>query len=231
MRVIAHRGRSGREPENSLATFQAAERRGIEGVELDVRQTSDGVLAVCHDAELAGLTVAASDYRELAGAGDLCTLSEALAALPPRCLVDIEVKVDDIEAAVLSEIRAGRPHCDLVITSFSMLTVTRLKALQPGLRAGLLVSASDVDGTPAEDLLPRLRACQADFIAAEGPLITRPLLADMGAAHLPVWAWTVNSARMLARLDALGVEAVITDEPLSAMHLRDIATRGRRRER
>ena len=51
--VIAHRGASGLEPENTVAAFRRAVALGADGVELDVRRSADGVLVVHHDARLA----------------------------------------------------------------------------------------------------------------------------------------------------------------------------------
>lgn len=47
--VIAHRGFSGRYPENTLKAFEEALKLPVDAVELDVRRTKDGVLVVIHD--------------------------------------------------------------------------------------------------------------------------------------------------------------------------------------
>ena len=47
--VIAHRGASGDAPENAIAAFQLAVDLGADGIELDIRLTSDGVPVVIHD--------------------------------------------------------------------------------------------------------------------------------------------------------------------------------------
>src|SRR5262245_27082175 len=50
--VIAHRGASRAAPENTLEAFRLARSLGADAVELDVRRTRDGALAVHHDARL-----------------------------------------------------------------------------------------------------------------------------------------------------------------------------------
>src|SRR5581483_725792 len=52
--VFAHRGCTEGFVENTLEAFAEARRLGADGVELDVRLTADGALAVHHDAEIAG---------------------------------------------------------------------------------------------------------------------------------------------------------------------------------
>jgi len=53
--VVAHRGARAAAPENTLAAFRLAAELGADGVELDVRRTGDGLLAVHHDAALPDL--------------------------------------------------------------------------------------------------------------------------------------------------------------------------------
>jgi len=47
--LIAHRGFSGRYPENTLRSFREALKLPVDGIELDIRRTRDGVLVVIHD--------------------------------------------------------------------------------------------------------------------------------------------------------------------------------------
>ena len=53
--VFAHRGCTDGFVENTLEAFAEAKRLGADGVELDVRLTADGALAVHHDPEIDGL--------------------------------------------------------------------------------------------------------------------------------------------------------------------------------
>ena len=49
MKVMAHRGYSGKYPENTMLAFQKAVEVGCDGIELDVQLTRDGVLVIIHD--------------------------------------------------------------------------------------------------------------------------------------------------------------------------------------
>ena len=51
--VVAHRGDSAHQPENTLAAFDAALAAGADGLELDLRLTADGTVVVVHDRTLA----------------------------------------------------------------------------------------------------------------------------------------------------------------------------------
>ncbi|MBA3258645.1 MAG: glycerophosphodiester phosphodiesterase, partial [Gemmatimonadales bacterium] len=53
--IIAHRGASGYEYENSRAAFRRAVMLDADGIELDVHATRDGAIVVHHDFEIAGV--------------------------------------------------------------------------------------------------------------------------------------------------------------------------------
>ena len=63
--MIAHRGASAIELENSLAAFRAAAGQGADAVELDVHATQDGELVVHHDPSIMGLPIAQASMRDL----------------------------------------------------------------------------------------------------------------------------------------------------------------------
>ena len=72
--LIAHRGLSGIEKENTNSAFVAAGNRSYYGIETDIRRTLDGRFVAFHDKTLearAGLeaTVEASTFEELSSLG------------------------------------------------------------------------------------------------------------------------------------------------------------------
>jgi len=50
--ISAHRGNTGRAPENTLATYKDALKVGVDFIEIDVRTTLDGKLVILHDGTL-----------------------------------------------------------------------------------------------------------------------------------------------------------------------------------
>ena len=105
---VAHRGASMVAPENTSLAFNIAGELGADAVELDVRATADDVLILMHDStvdrttdgsgEVEQMTLA--EIRELRTTGDfegidpqpVPTFAEALAALPPTMLVNVDTK-------------------------------------------------------------------------------------------------------------------------------------------
>ncbi|SEO56023.1 glycerophosphodiester phosphodiesterase family protein [Aquisalimonas asiatica] len=64
-RIIAHRGVARTYPENTLAAFEAAVAAGVDGVELDIQLTADGVPVVLHDPSLQRTTGVDGDVNRL----------------------------------------------------------------------------------------------------------------------------------------------------------------------
>jgi len=114
MRIYAHRGASAEQPENTLASFHRALDLGVQGIELDVHLSRDGVPVVIHDTTLDRTTdghgeVAAFDIADLqrldAGGGEaIPTLREVLELVSGQTHVDIEVKAGCAADAVLDEV-------------------------------------------------------------------------------------------------------------------------------
>ena len=95
-KVIGHRGAMAYAPENTLASFREARRRGATWVETDIKLTADGVPIVMHDASLKRTTgvdrlVALTPRAELPK--DVPTFEEAIACFGEEGLgCNVEIK-------------------------------------------------------------------------------------------------------------------------------------------
>jgi glycerophosphoryl diester phosphodiesterase len=236
--LLAHRGLpSADRPENTVAAVRAAFAAGADGVEVDVRLTADGVLAVCHDAHLgrtAGtpLPVASSSWSSLRDTADrrgvaLARAEELLVVAAGRPVV-LEAKQPPpgpaaaartalAIASLLRSLQRQAVPLDVTVSSFSPRLAEHVRRLLPptsGVRTALL---GDAFVRPAS--LVR-QALAAGHDEAHPHLLA--LLADPGsvaAAHacgVAVVPWTVNLRRDVRRLAGLGVDAVITDVPATA---------------
>ena len=94
---LSHRGESDDAPENTIEAFKLAMERDSDGIELDIRMTSDGKIVCVHDASLlrvAGvdLDVSTHTYRELCEVHPVPLISEVLDVLAPGKFMQIELK-------------------------------------------------------------------------------------------------------------------------------------------
>ncbi|HEY1652517.1 MAG TPA: glycerophosphodiester phosphodiesterase [Acidimicrobiales bacterium] len=215
--VFSHRGCT--EPEgsrgNTLEAFAEARRRGADGVELDVRLTADGALAVHHDAEVPGLgPICALDVADLPAYVPL--LADALLA-SEGMVVNVEIKnapqdpgwdegeaVAALTATAIDE--AGWTE-RVIVSSFQPATLLAVRAADGRLALGALWGwATDPVAALAEAVGSGFRAVHP-FVT----LVTADLVERAHAAGLAVNVWTVNSPHDLEAMVDLGVDAVITD--------------------
>ena len=158
---IAHRGFSGRYPENTMLAFEKALEAGAEGIEFDVHLTKDGQLVIIHDELLdrttdgKGLVAdctleelrrldASAGYKGVYGVNRIPTLEEYYRLIQGRdCYTNIELKTGviwypGIEEKVLEVIDGFGRRKDTVISSFNHFSILRMKELAPDLVCGFL---------------------------------------------------------------------------------------------
>lgn len=218
--IWAHRGARAVAPENTLEAFRRAFELGADGVELDVHCTADACLVVHHDADAPGLGVIAERTRaEVREArADIPTLAEALDCCLGH-LVNVEIKHTrgtdgdpgaDALVALLAE-RGERD--DVLVSSFDLATIDRVRELDPSLPTGyLLLPGADIDEAIACCVERGHAALHPGLFALAGDLAEQVV----GAAHdagLAVNVWTVNDPAEVQRLARAGVDAIITDVP------------------
>lgn len=214
MLLLAHRGDHRAAPENTLAAFAAALAiPDVDGLELDVRASADGVAIVLHDATLTrvqGRRVRASrlTVAELTAHG-VPTLSAVLAACPPAAFLDVELK-EDLGEAALGPIRASRGVpgggvAGVVVSSFDRATLETVRQREPMWPTWLNTAwLSDRAIRTARDL-----GCAG--IAAEWHRIDASRAERVRAAGLQLAAWTVRDSAVRDRLPALGVAAACVE--------------------
>ncbi len=207
--------------ENTLEAFERARRLGADGVELDVRLTADGALAVCHDAVLPGVgPVAEADAARLPDQVPL------LASVLDACsgmVVNIEIKNLPGEPGFDPGERLARLVGDLVeergragsvvVSSFWPGTLQALRDHHPDIPTGFLVAAWP---DPAAGVAAAVGfGCRA--IHPEVTMVTGGLVEEAHGAGLSVATWTVNDRARLMAARSAGVDTVITDEVTLAL--------------
>ena len=213
--VIAHRGASGYELENSLAAFREAIARGADGVELDIHNTADGEILVHHDEQLrdgrhlSRLTTPELLSAHLTNSEPIPTLTQVLSVLGPKMLVFVEIKTlaPQFDGRLL-EILAGGPNpSGYAIHSFDHRVVRRVGAAQGSLRRGVLSASYAIRPTIA------MEDAGAKDLWQEQSLVDSPLVAAVHRAGGRVIAWTANTAERMRELIQLGVDGICTNYP------------------
>jgi glycerophosphoryl diester phosphodiesterase len=213
--VFAHRGCTLGFVENTLEAFAEARRLGADGVELDVRLTADGALAIHHDAVIEGLgAVAGLPVAELPAHVPL--LVDALAVCDGM-IVNVEIKNDPRDpghdptesvAALTATAIAEAGWTDrVIVSSFQVSTLHAVQLADGRLDLGALwgfhINPDEALGAAVE---AGWRAVHP-FVSAVNP----DLVERAHAAGLAVNVWTVNALEDLTACVEMGVDAVITD--------------------
>ena len=217
--VIAHRGASNLELENSLAAFRAAAPQGADGVELDIHATADGELIVHHDGAVAGTLIAGSSAAaiatlRLANGEPVPTLAQALAAIPPPLHVFVEVKslAAEWDDRLFATLDRGPNPAGYAVHSFDHRIVRRLGEKRPGLARGVLMSSYAVRPVNALDDAGAAILWQERSVTDEA--LVRTVHAAPGGAR--IFVWTVDEPADLARFVAWGVDGLCTNFPARA---------------
>jgi glycerophosphoryl diester phosphodiesterase len=204
--VVAHRGASWDEPENTIRAFIRAIEAGADYVELDVQPTLDGELVVVHDPVRATLGELRSVNPELA------TLREVVETCNGRVGLAVELKypyrhrLQRLTERTLAALRAV-PAPDLLILSFEPAALREVRRLRPDLRTVQHVAR-----------VPLVAARDHAWAAAfEDTRATPRRLADARARGLATGVYTVNEPERIHELGELGVDVLITDRPELAL--------------
>ena len=215
--VVAHRGASHDRPENTAAAFTEARLQGADWVELDVRLSADDVLMVHHDAHYGDgrlvREVPAGDSPE-----DVLNLAEALEACDGMG-VNVEVKnlpgdpdhdaSDLVCEAVAGLVAAYRPTDELLVSSFDITAVDRIRASEPSLPTGWLVM--ERHGTDL--MLDRAVAHGHGAVCPWDTLVDESMVEAAHERGLRVVVWTVDDPGRILQLADWEVDGIITDCP------------------
>ena len=228
--VFGHRGAMARAPMNTRAAFALAAAEGAAGIELDVQLSKDGQPVIVHDYSVDATTdgkgaVADLTLAELktldAGAwfsssfiGErIPTLDEVFAEFGRALFINVEIKSaagdgGEISALVANCIRRHSMVDRVIVSSFNPMVLRRFSALHPDVMLGFLCvpGLSDEAEALMRDLPHDARHPWHEAVDAE----YMSWAAEQGYV---VNAWTVNEPGRARELKALGISAVISDDP------------------
>ncbi len=230
-RITAHRGSSSGAPENTMAALEKAVEEMADRAEIDVQETADGVIVLCHDTSLkrvAGINKKVSDLTleqikkldvgswfssEYQGE-QIPTLEEVMEYAKGKIDLNIEIKnlgnSSGLPEKVIELVEKHEMQEQCVITSTNRFYLKRVKAVNPEIRTGYIISAAYGNFYSDEFI---------DLISIRSSFVTERMIESAHEAGKAVHAWTVNGKVEMERLKQLGVDDMITDRPVLAREI------------
>ncbi|MBN1936710.1 MAG: glycerophosphodiester phosphodiesterase, partial [Anaerolineae bacterium] len=220
-------------PQNTLAAFLLAAEMGADGVELDVHLSADGQVVVIHDdtvdattdgsGRVSALTLAELKALDAGGwfdprfAGErIPTLQEVFDAVGHRLLINVEIKVEagyhplEQEAETVRLIEDNNLVERVIISSFSIASLRRVRRLNPHIALGLLYAQVETRLFPT---LARLLGARYEALHPQFGLVDARYVASARRRGLHVNAWTANEVDPMRRLIDVGANGIITNYP------------------
>jgi len=219
---VGHKGADHVAPGNTIESFQAALRHGVDMIEFDVLRVRDGRLVLAHD------------YEDAAGR-DCLGLDEGLDHFAGEAYagiqLDVDMKLPGYEREVVEGLRRRSLAGRSLVSTMYIESLDRLGELAPELRRGWSVPRIRRDYTASRFAGParliargmrarlpakaaaRVRSGGCEAIMSHRLLVSRRLVESVHAAGGQVYVWTVDDAERIRTLEALGVDGVITNDP------------------
>lgn len=242
--VASHRGGSYPWPENSPTAFRETARLAVDQVEFDVHLSADDSCVVIHDATLDRTTEARGPVRartlaelraiRLRGAhGEtIPTLAEVAALFrgtPIRLRLEIKADAErrlypGIAPRVLAVLEEAGMLEGAVITAFQAPMLTEVR------RAGFTGTTIFLCALPTwadigvKGAIGVARGREAAGLGLHHSVLDAAVLAEVRAAGLSPGAWGLKDRADIRRVLDLGVDVFTSDDPVTALAMRDGAT-------
>lgn len=224
--VTAHRGDSKNAPENTMAAIRLAVENQADIIEIDVRQTKDGVIVLMHDESLLRTTgvdklvgevnydfVASldpgSDFSEDYAGEKIPTLREALEfGRENDIFYNIELKPEDYYPGyvenVVSLIEEYEYVDNCVVASSDQDVLMKTKMLNPDIKTICILHVVYGNFQDMEFV---------DGYSVRHNFVNKDLVSKIHSFDKEIYVWTVNTETLTKKLLLLDVDSIITDVP------------------
>ena len=238
MKNIAHRGFSGKYPENTKIAFTKAIELEADMIELDVTLSRDRVPVVIHDDMVDRTSDGKGKVRNLtldklrildfgswrsAKFSDqrISTLEEVLQQIKKSKIgLNIEIKSSAfekknsdscIESQTLQLIQKYKLFNRIVISSFEPRVLTRLRELSAKVKLAYLIEPNfkKIKLDPIS-FVNKVKAVSLNMHKSQ---VETEIFKKASVAHIPVYVYTVNTIREMREMNLFGVAGVFTNYP------------------
>ncbi len=230
--MIAHRGFSGRAPENTLAAFSKAIEAGADMIELDVHESKDGELVVIHESDLSRTTSgtgkvgdwmldelmrldAGTSFSPEFSGERIPTLKQALDLVRGHILLNVEIKYDVVRYEIVTEkvlalIHTWQMRDQVILSSFDPRALSHSRKIDPEVKTASLYNEQLHRGMGPVEIMEQVGSVALNLRHDQ---VTPDTVARCHEHGRPVAAYTVNRPELMQALFDLEVDALFTDRP------------------
>ena len=211
MLVIAHRGNHAEHNENTLAAFEAAVKLDVDGIETDVRISSDDYLVLIHDRIISGREVCALTRKEIEHETgyQVSTLDEALECFP-GIIWNVEIKTREGLELIIQVLEKYQSNRTILVTSFRH-DVIAICASSLKVDCGLIVAHRPLSLNSL--LVDSSNITRINHIVWDYDYLDGSLLKESAAAGYNNFVYGLETKSEFDYCKKINVDGVITDAP------------------
>ena len=236
MRIIAHKGLSGFYPENIMLAFKKCLNLNIYGIELDVQKTKDNQIVVIHDEKvdrtfngtgyikdmtLSELQSLNSNFKNYENNKDckIPTLKEVLTLFKPTdFIINIElknnkIKYKNLEEDVINLVKELKMERRVIISSFRMKSLNKVKDLCPKITRSYLISERLYKYRLKNMIFCKAIKNNSTYLSPNYIIADKKFINKCHRRDIKILCYTVNTIEEYEKLLKLKVDGIFTDFP------------------
>ena len=210
--IIGHRGASVVALENTMPAFEAAIAAGADGIEFDVRLSSDGVPVIIHDDTLTRthgvrrrvVDLRVEDLRSF-GVPSLRDLFELMTGNGLLLCLEIKSREPELAELCCGMVREFEFEERVIVECFDLNVLRNIDLRTAALFEPRMYTEQSV--------IDRTLAVGATVLALHQRMAKPSLVEKAKLAGLTVVVWTVDDPVWVTRARTMGIEALITNDP------------------
>ena len=218
-KIIAHRGVTRNDQENTLPAYHQAFSEGADGLEIDVRLSKDKKPIIFHDEDTSrlfkkNLEIKNTTFFELKALGNnenrIPLLDEVLDFLPQNKECFIEIKSDANTVPFLDKLRIEKKN--ITFLSFDKNVVLALKKRFPNKLVFQSFHMLQIERYGIKKILEFYKNGNSDGLSIDIRGLSNKTIDKILEKKIDLIIWTLNSMERLKELSKKNIRAIITDE-------------------
>ncbi len=214
--VVAHRGASALEPENTISAVRKAIELGFDMIEVDIRLSKDGEVVLMHDSRVDRITDGRGEIKSLGleeirrlrvrGRERIAFLKDIMEITRDKAALLLDIKDPDAALEALKLVKERGMLGQVVFNSSDIGTLEKIREAEPQARLSYSPSIQD-------NLVEIARKLSLFMASVRFDLITRKLVETMHKLGVRITSWGTNDPSIIQKLIYMGVDGIIIDDP------------------